>query len=210
MRFAYRLAALLTVLGLASPATAAIINDTTLTTPWSNGTGPVDGHFTVDRENNGVELGLRASLRLIGPITPAGNVYVAPLGASNGYALWNFDFSFDPGSRTNTRTFLSVRDNHGNSLDLPFPLDSIPDNTKAGTASQNSENIAFLGIDPNLPAIYTFTMTMFANEREKVGSVEIQVNVGAVPEPSTWAMLLLGFAGVGALAYRRRNLVAAV
>lgn len=27
---------------------------------------------------------------------------------------------------------------------------------------------------------------------------------GAVPEPSTWAMLILGFAGVGYMAYRRR------
>jgi hypothetical protein len=26
----------------------------------------------------------------------------------------------------------------------------------------------------------------------------------AVPEPSTWAMMILGFAGVGLLAYRRR------
>ncbi|WP_083636584.1 PEPxxWA-CTERM sorting domain-containing protein [Bradyrhizobium sp. AS23.2] len=29
--------------------------------------------------------------------------------------------------------------------------------------------------------------------------------VAAVPEPSTWAMMILGFAGVGFLAYRRRN-----
>jgi hypothetical protein len=29
--------------------------------------------------------------------------------------------------------------------------------------------------------------------------------VSAVPEPSTWAMMILGFAGVGFLAYRRRN-----
>jgi hypothetical protein len=28
---------------------------------------------------------------------------------------------------------------------------------------------------------------------------------GAVPEPSTWAMMILGFAGVGFMAYRRRN-----
>jgi PEP-CTERM motif len=27
----------------------------------------------------------------------------------------------------------------------------------------------------------------------------------AVPEPSTWAMLLIGFAGVGFMAYRRRK-----
>lgn len=29
--------------------------------------------------------------------------------------------------------------------------------------------------------------------------------VSAVPEPSTWAMMILGFCGVGFLAYRRRN-----
>ena len=27
----------------------------------------------------------------------------------------------------------------------------------------------------------------------------------AVPEPSTWAMMMLGFFGVGFLTYRRRN-----
>jgi len=30
-------------------------------------------------------------------------------------------------------------------------------------------------------------------------------NVSAVPEPSTWAMLILGFAGVGFMAYRRKQ-----
>jgi hypothetical protein len=32
---------------------------------------------------------------------------------------------------------------------------------------------------------------------------------GAVPEPSTWAMMLLGFCGVGFMAYRRRDRFAA-
>lgn len=34
--------------------------------------------------------------------------------------------------------------------------------------------------------------------------------VAAVPEPSTWAMMILGFAGVGFVAYRRRNQSAAL
>ena len=34
------------------------------------------------------------------------------------------------------------------------------------------------------------------------------VQVGAVPEPSTWAMMILGFAGIGAMAYRRRGTAA--
>jgi hypothetical protein len=29
--------------------------------------------------------------------------------------------------------------------------------------------------------------------------------ISSVPEPSTWAMMILGFAGVGFMAYRRRN-----
>jgi hypothetical protein len=29
--------------------------------------------------------------------------------------------------------------------------------------------------------------------------------VSAVPEPSTWAMMILGFAGIGFMAYRRKN-----
>jgi len=30
----------------------------------------------------------------------------------------------------------------------------------------------------------------------------------AVPEPSTWAMMLLGFAGLGVMAYRRKSVTA--
>lgn len=32
----------------------------------------------------------------------------------------------------------------------------------------------------------------------------VRFNVSAVPEPTTWAMMLIGFAGIGFLAYRRR------
>jgi choice-of-anchor C domain-containing protein len=35
-----------------------------------------------------------------------------------------------------------------------------------------------------------------------IGGVSIS---SAVPEPSTWAMMILGFAGIGFLAYRRKN-----
>ena len=40
-----------------------------------------------------------------------------------------------------------------------------------------------------------------------VGSESFQILgvTAAVPEPSTWAMLLLGFAGLGFMAYRRKS-----
>jgi hypothetical protein len=39
---------------------------------------------------------------------------------------------------------------------------------------------------------------------------DVQTVTAAVPEPSTWAMMILGFAGVGFMAYRRRNQGAAL
>ncbi len=35
--------------------------------------------------------------------------------------------------------------------------------------------------------------------------VSSELHISAVPEPSTWAMMVLGFAGVGFMAYRRRS-----
>jgi len=35
--------------------------------------------------------------------------------------------------------------------------------------------------------------------------LNLETSVAAVPEPSTWAMMILGFAGVGFMAYRRRQ-----
>ena len=34
---------------------------------------------------------------------------------------------------------------------------------------------------------------------------DVDVHVGAVPEPSTWGMLIIGFAGIGFMAYRRKS-----
>jgi hypothetical protein len=42
---------------------------------------------------------------------------------------------------------------------------------------------------------------------EPAGSVggTLVISVAAVPEPSTWAMMILGFCGIGAMTYRRRK-----
>lgn len=38
-----------------------------------------------------------------------------------------------------------------------------------------------------------------------VDFLRITTAISAVPEPSTWAMMILGFAGVGFMTYRRRK-----
>ena len=47
----------------------------------------------------------------------------------------------------------------------------------------------------------------FANAQGGPETISAVHLTGAVPEPSTWAMLILGFFGVGFMAYRRRNSV---
>jgi hypothetical protein len=37
------------------------------------------------------------------------------------------------------------------------------------------------------------------------GGGEIRGNISAIPEPSTWAMMILGFAGIGYMTYRHRK-----
>ena len=45
----------------------------------------------------------------------------------------------------------------------------------------------------------------YINGTEVEGLDNVQLMTAAVPEPSTWAMMILGFAGVGFMTYRRRQ-----
>lgn len=52
---------------------------------------------------------------------------------------------------------------------------------------------------------YFFASDLVRLSNGATGSVAAGTFTPAVPEPSTWAMMILGFAGVGFMAYRRRN-----
>lgn len=58
-----------------------------------------------------------------------------------------------------------------------------------------------LGLDPDNSTAFV-TQVTFTGDGVFTGTMTA---ITAVPEPSTWAMMILGFAGVGFLAYRRRN-----
>jgi hypothetical protein len=69
--------------------------------------------------------------------------------------------------------------------------------TNIGTSVQSA--LADAGSGPySLTEKYTIT----ANG---TGSTLSTINMSAVPEPSTWAMMILGFIGVGFMAYRRTD-----
>jgi hypothetical protein len=50
------------------------------------------------------------------------------------------------------------------------------------------------------------TLNGTTTSAELTGQISnVVTGVAAVPEPSTWAMMLLGFAGIGFMAFRRKN-----
>jgi hypothetical protein len=72
----------------------------------------------------------------------------------------------------------------------------------AGLAlSLGTDSFADLILALNLGDIYIDVHT----EQYPSGEIRGQLGVAAVPEPSTWAMMILGFAGIGFMAYRRKS-----
>jgi von Hippel-Lindau disease tumor suppressor protein/PEP-CTERM motif-containing protein len=57
--------------------------------------------------------------------------------------------------------------------------------------------------DTNANGTGTLITGFIAETASGVGVTPDIANIGSVPEPSTWAMMILGFAGVGFMAYRR-------
>jgi hypothetical protein len=51
----------------------------------------------------------------------------------------------------------------------------------------------------------SIAVTANGGELDDIRQVRLEGVASAVPEPSTWAMMILGFFGVGYMAYRRKN-----
>jgi hypothetical protein len=79
---------------------------------------------------------------------------------------------------------------------------------QVGSSATLGTHTAFEG---NILALTSITLTTGATILDgralaRNGAVTLDTNnIGAVPEPSTWAMMLLGFAGIGFMAYRRKS-----
>lgn len=75
-----------------------------------------------------------------------------------------------------------------------------------------TQSLTLNSTDPLHTYSYMFTTTApgqlsfsdLAGGNNNVGNLLDNVSVAAVPEPATWAMMLLGFLGIGFLGYRRR------
>jgi hypothetical protein len=90
----------------------------------------------------------------------------------------------------------------------PSPILSLLRNVDTFTVANTLPNfqtqfLGFISTDP-FNAI-TLTVPTDASWVVSDFTTNAQALTSAIPEPSTWAMMLLGFAGVGFMAYRRKS-----
>lgn len=110
-------------------------------------------------------------------------------------------FSFRGAVFTDADQFINVTITDQNNISTLFPLIQITDNgdfTRIGfeAVDGSGQLIKTIRIDGLGLGFDNFKQLGFGFEPDPVA---------AVPEPSTWAMMILGFAGVGFMAYRRRK-----
>ncbi len=124
------------------------------------------------------------------------------------FNLGGLDFTLSPGV-----TAFSI-----DALELPTPANETLDvYSSAPTSTSTTFLGAFALFAPSTGAGAFFGLT--SSDGDVIGSVDLispefpavdQVQIGsAVPEPSTWAMMLLGFAGLGFAGYRTSRRTAA-
>jgi hypothetical protein len=63
----------------------------------------------------------------------------------------------------------------------------------------------FISDTPFTEITFVRNPALAVGNMDAFGMDNVVFGIGAVPEPSTWALMILGFAGVGFMAYRRKS-----
>jgi hypothetical protein len=215
-------------LGIACAAliTAALGTEPALATVLT-GSLTADNRFVAYISNNDAVLGTeiangnnwQATYNLSTPLT-TGTYYLHIVGFNDGgpaspgsnpdaiigsFRLSDANFKFTNGTQTlltNSTTDWRASDSSSNTWFAPAgtPLSFGPN---AGSNIWfNNTGSARPNIDNNAQWIWS------APDATGMAFFSTTISMSAVPEPSTWAMMILGFAAVGFMAYRRKSKVA--
>ena len=129
-----------------------------------------------------------------------GGVFVGPNDAADSYTGISGPLSFGPGgegfegsSPSGDIFGVAAVTIFGQSI-LLVPNGYVSGTALAGSAIYDGQTLASLGLTPGT---YVYTWGPPAADDS------LTVKIGSIPEPSTWAMMLLGFAGLGYAGYRR-------
>jgi hypothetical protein len=93
-------------------------------------------------------------------------------------------------------TFTLTQKNNGSNPLVQFTTGVLDDITYAGVAANGD----------SLMMTSQFVFFVNTSRVQEIGKLTAVLDVApAVPEPSTWAMMILGFAGIGFVTYRRKR-----
>lgn len=158
--------------------------------------------------SDGDQLYLRAHETFEVAPASSGDTYSFATGLSAISFDWGFDSS--TGSPGDLSALITVTNFAGGSFSYdPFVL--TPDNELLNGSVQNSARLNWwpIGFDPNVDGSYGVELAV-DGLKGGAKSLSIRIDVGqgfqgAVPEPASWALMILGFGGAGAALRRRRG-----
>jgi hypothetical protein len=158
------------------------------------------------------DAGDQLSLRLhktfeTAPASDASGVYSFALGTEPMSFDWGIDAGLVAGGSVDALITLT---NLGTGQFLSYdPFFILNDDEYANGSAQNSFRLdwAGIGFDPNVNDTYQVNLT-YTDANHGVHSLDVfaKLGTGAVPEPATWAMMMLGLGMVGGAMRRRRRL----
>ena len=131
-------------------------------------------------------------------LPPAGEIFNGRAGAEDVYRMVTGPGSFGSGGVT----FASSGSGDIVGIALPFlyvPSSYVSDSPLSDTATYAGQTFTSLGVTPGT---YEWTWGTGANQN-------FTLDIAAVPEPAVWAMMLVGFAGLGAMMRSRRRMTTA-
>jgi hypothetical protein len=186
------------LIGLSASARAGYVVDLTETggNVVATGSGAIDLTGLESNVLTGGMAFLNPSLWAIRtgppPFTPiegydAVNGFTGPANFGSGGAIVASSGSGDPVS------FFFGFSASDNELDVPQGY--VSNSALSDTSTYNGQTFSSLGATPG---VYKWTWGTGANQN-------FTLVIGEVPEPSTWAMMLLGFAGLGLAGWRHRR-----
>lgn len=196
---------------ISASANATVIFDTGVGAP-----GTLDPHWTITAAIGTAPAGSPTiqAWPSVFPLLPG--IWAAPLPGSQWITpTANPGDSFDPvanGFYTYTEAFLGTAgsvitgkyfsDNTVTTITLLSPLQVA---IGGGNFQAPASSFAFAPLPSNGLYTLNFTVENFAQNGGNPSGLDVAVSVGSVPEASTWAMMILGFLGLGFLGYRRSS-----
>lgn len=146
---------------------------------------------------------------------------------NGGQAITYFNPAYLPDSSTSRWISLSSTGTPGNGT-ITFSTTFFATNDDLVSGLWGADNFGSIYLNGNAAAIATLTGTVYENFNQLHAfsftptpgentltfviadtgpptALRVDGFAGAVPEPSTWAMMILGFMGVGFIAYRRKS-----